>query len=847
MAPETAAAGGAAAQQGAAGTAAILPTPGVADAVVEPVAAPGVEVGAEPGTGPGQAPGHAPGGEPGTVTPGAPGEAAAAPAASVFALRLPEVSIPMDMTESQRQAEALIDAAWCLNSLRYDFTSATPVEPLLKAVNEWLSGHPQPNDASPLMLYLRDVALPALADGKAQLVVNKSKVLGRTLTGKRERQFMLQDITYEKIEVQELMPNGHIVRALSWQEFHAEGLVDELFKEAFFARESDPRQWRPYLAYLAFTNQPRALKVLLASYPQNHEEGRQWEMVLVLFEMASGRKLDVLKGWLDLRQACRLGLSINAYRLASELRRSRSSVSMAFPDVLDALILRCGAAVPDVQAAALMQRAQQQLRLDPAAALNLLLLVKARCGAGSFPERNKLEDIQNDVLAGLPGGVDTKEPSVWDAVPFVVFGRPEQSPHRSYVANVLVTHKEDLAATVRAALPGLRALSLLEMGDWLQASKLAEDKQVTALLEGQALFRYPALYGRALLAMRYSPDPSAVDNAALALTQAPLGLEKNPAMYIFAPEYALLSRRADREFLYRFRTLRAGLDLKGAPAILRRLQYLDLCLCLEGAGRKDAMDALSAIADDGAGAVAGAAAAAGFNSEILRADAHRLHEMIRLGSGDFFPPMTDPYVLDLQLRLALACVGDRTLTGESDETFKQVVESESVRWPLTGGDMVYDWLLRRCAADITSGDLVAAVGRVRWALELPSSCMYPYYGRLQLLLAGLHNLAGQTCGYMNAHATLQAATVASEVEKRLIRLVYERDGGRSLLAQLGYGHHGHFFVPWLELSHRLGRGEKVEDIEQRFGRLPLPMAERRLVAGLSVFQRERLALAAEVK
>jgi len=195
----------------------------------------------------------------------------------------------------------------------------------------------------------------------------------------------------------------------------------------------------------------------------------------------------------------------------------------------------------------------------------------------------------------------------------------------------------------------------------------------------------------------------------------------------------------------------------------------------------------------------------------------------------------------------LACVGEQTLTGENDETFMQVVESEGMRWSLTGGDTIYEWLLRRCAADIESGDLAAAVGRVRWALGLPHSCLFSYYGRLHLLMAGLHNLAGQSCGHINAHATLQSATVASETEKRLIRLVYyERDGGRSLQAQLGYGHYGHFCVPWLEVSHRLGRGEKVDDLEQRFSRLPLPMAERRLVASLSVFQRERQAqLAAE--
>ncbi|NMA45949.1 MAG: serine/threonine protein kinase [Lentisphaerae bacterium] len=840
LAPETVAGGGIDVQQGAEGTPAIAPGVGGDDSAAEPAAAAGGTQGDESVTGPSAAQQTGDGGETsGMATPGAPGDVAAVPAAT-FSLRVPDVSIPIDMSESQQQAEALIDAAWCLNSMRYDFNSATPVEPMLKTVNEWLSAHPQPNDAKSLMLYLRDVALPALADGKAQLVVNKAKVLGRTLSGKRERQFVLHEITYDKIEVQELLAGGHVVRTLSWPEFYAEGLVDELFKETFFARENDPQRWRPYLAYLAFTNQPRALKALLASYPQNHEEARHWEMVLLLFEMAGGRKLEVLKGWQDLRQACRMGLSINAYRLASELRRSRNSVSMAFPDILDSLIQRCGATVPEVQAAALVQQARQQLRLDPAAALNLILLAKARYGAGNFPEKSKLEELQNEALAGLSLGMD-KKLGLWDAVPFVAFSRSEKSLQRSYVANAFMSQTEELAGSLRAGLPGLRVLSLLEMGDWLQASKLAESKQVTALLEGQPLFRRPALFGRALLAMRYGTDPSAVDKAALALTQLPPGSEKFPAMYVFAPEYALLSRRADREFLYRFRTLQPGLELKGAPAVLRRLQHLDLCLCLEGAGRKDAMDVLTAIAEDGSGV------STGFNSEILRADAHRMHEMIRLGSGDFFPPMPDPKLFDSQLRSALACVGDRSLTGESDETFMHAVESEAMYWSLIGGDAVYEWLLRRCAADIETGDLEAAVARVRWALELPHACMYSYYGRLQLLLAGLHNLAGQSCGYLNAHATLPAATVASEVEKRLIRLVYERDGGRSLLSQLGYGHQAHFFVPWLELSYRLGRGERDVDLERRFGRLPLTMAERRLVAGLSVFQRERLALAVEEK
>jgi len=773
------------------------------------------------------------------VVPGGGGAGADEVAALVapFVLRVPEVSIPMEMTERQKQVAAMIDAAWCLHAMRYDFNSAAPVEPLLKTVNEWLSSHEQTGDIGVLMLYLRDTALPALAEGKSQLVVNKAKVLGRTLTDTRERQFMVQDITYDQVEVQELTATGHIVRSMSWQEFFAEGLVDELFNEAFFAHETDSRQWCPYLAYLAFTKQTRALTSRLASYPQN-EEGRLWRMVLVLMDMASGRKLDALKGWQELRLACRLGLSINAYRLASELRRSRNSISAAFADVLDALIQRCGESVPELRAADLMQQARQHLRLAPAEALNRCLLVKARYGVAAFPEKSTLEDIQKQALASLQAGMDGEKLDVWDAVPFGTLGRLDVSPQRSYIANVLLSRNKEIPPALRVVLPGLRPLSLLEMGDWFQASKLIEDKQVTALLQRPAMYRYPALFGRLLLVLRYGVDQSAADHEALMLTQMPIGSELYASLFAYAPEYALLSRRGDREFLYRFRTMRPGLDIKGSPEARRYLRYLDLCLCLEGAGRKDAMDALYAISDEEAGN------AAGFTSEILRADAQRMHELIRLGSGPFYPPMIDTALPYLQLRLALACMGNRTLTGEGDETFMRLVESEGMRWPLSGGDMIYDWLLRRCAADIGTGDVAAAVARARWVLDLPYSCLFPYYGRLHLLLAGLHNLAGQSCGYLHAHAVLQVATVVSETERRLLLSVYERDGGRSLLAQLGYGHYGHFFVPWIEASHRLGRGETVDDLEQRFGTMSMPQAERGLAACLSTFQRERQAWAA---
>lgn len=764
-----------------------------------------------------------------------PDEPVVVPAA--FALRMPDVTLPIVLDDKQQVTAAWLEAAWCLSGLRYDFNLAMPVEPMSRVVTGWLETNAHDTAAGALMLFLRDTALPALADGKALLVSNKGKVLGRTLVGKRDKQYMIQDVTFERLEVQELLPNGHVVRALSWQELTTEGLVDELFREAFYNREKEVAQCRSYLAYLAFTNQPKALAAALKPYPES-DERRSWEMLLALNETISGKNLEVVRGWQELRLACSQGLSIRAYFLAAELRKTRNSVSLVFADVLDGVLQRCAGSVPEVQGALLLRGAPALLRQEPLRALNQLLLAKARYGAANFPEKSKLEDLQNEALSGLSAGVNNTEPNVWDAVPFVVFGRPEQSPHRSYIANVFVSHKEDLATTVRGALPGLRTLSLLEMGDWLQASKLAEDKPVTALLEGQALFRYPAFFGRALLAMRYGLDPAIADNGAVALTQIPLGLEKNPAMYIYAPEYALLSRRADREFLYRFRTFRPGLDLRGAPAVLRRLQYFDLCLCLEGAGRKDAMNSLYAIAEGDAGA------ATGFNSEILRADAHRMHEMIRLGAGDFYPPIIDTALPDMQLRLALACMDEGALAGDADETFMQLVESDGMRWSLIGGDAIYDWVLRRCATDLAFGDVAAAVTRVRWALALPYSCLYPYYGRLMLLQAGLHSLAGQSCGLINANSQLQAATVCSEVEKRLARAVFERDSGRAQLSQLGYGHAGHYLYQWLYVTYRIGCGETIDDIEQRFSKLPLPTAERCLVAGLRAYQQEIQALAA---
>jgi serine/threonine protein kinase len=758
------------------------------------------------------------------------------PATTVFALRLPDPAIPIELTDSQQQAGAMLDAAWCLSLLNYDFMSPAPQESLLRPVKDWLNMHPQPNELSDLMNYLRDSALPALAEARSSLTSKKARLIGHNFTGNRERQFMLQDVSHDKIEVQEQMANGHVVRTLSWAEVRAEGLVDDLFKTAFYVNESDPRQWRPYLAYLLCSNQPRALTATLAIYPQDNEEERHWKMLQVLQDMASGRKLEMLKAWQELRQACRMGLQVNAYRLASELRRSRNSVSINFADVLDSLMQRCSSAVPELQGAALQQRARQQLQAGAAEeALQLLLLAKARYGNVNFTGRNRLEDLQKEIVASLAAELDGQRLNLWNALPFA-FSRPLQySPQASYLVNVRLSQSSELPPMEREALAGLRPLSLLEMGDWLQTNRLTEDRALNALLKRTAPFRYPAHFGRALLIMRYGLDPAAADQEAQALTMSAPGLEKNPQLLSLAAEYILLSRCGDRERLYRFRSRRLNPDGRETAALRRRLCYLDLCLVLEGAGRKEAMDLLYKVTEDEHGDAA-------FNSDVLRADAHRMHEMIRLGNGSFFPPLLDNAWPELQLRLALACMGDRSLTGESDETFMQLVESEASRWSLIGGDMIYDWLLRRSAADIEIGDLAAATQRVHWALGLPHSCLFPYYGRLQLLSAGLYNLAGQNSGYMNAHLALQAATVASETEKRLIRLVYERDGGRALLAQLGDGHPGHFLVPWLELSLRLGRGDKVKDIEKRFGRQQWPMAERRLLASLNVFQREKEAL-----
>ncbi len=746
-----------------------------------------------------------------------------------FQLRLPTTVIALPRHQHQNDQEVWIEAAQCLGRLQYDLGQNTPVEPMMQAVQEWLSSHPQECEAATFMRFVHDVALPALEELKVKLVQNKDTLIGISLQTRRQQTVVIHDITFVSIDVDAVLAGdkGKYRQSLRWNQAKSEGIVEEMCRLLYLRPGAALADLRPLLAYMAFTGRPQEISRLLQARPESPER-RHWEMLPKMEAWAGKTEAEGLKVWQRLQQACLDGSPTAACALAIRLRKSGTTIAGLYREQLDDLISRCRPAVPEQQGGELLRQAQMAIQQDRYAdALTPLLLAQARFGLADFPEKSGLTQRLQAVLAKLPARdwLGEKELALPDLVPFV-FPRPS-APWPAWTA---VACRE--AATSKQRIlsehPGLIQMtewSQLEMGDWAGPLARLGKKQMPVNSLEDPVQRLAATFGTGLLQERFGTSLRQAENALGQLVSGARQTENARPLEVMAlpVRYALLTRLTGRLQPRDYVLWTPDATPAGDANAVQTFLLLTLTTCLE-AGDHAAIKAIRQSLQPET------AAAAGLNPWTVQPLAtawQQLDEPSREVDFMASPPGGESSVAWLRLRLAGA--GAARLSSSSDQPFLTLVEATAAGWSLDGGELIYTWLLRRCADLIADGDLEGACQQVDWCLSLPYSCLFPYYARLHFLKAGICLLGGSRGALETAAVCANAATVASEAEKWFLAAVAKRDAPDAGLARLPADHPAQFWCHWLAVC--LTTADQPGSADSRLAAMSphaLTLAEKRL-------------------
>ena len=760
----------------------------------------------------------------------------ATPAPPAFQLRPPMTAIALPRHQHQRDQEVWIDAAQCLGRLQYDLSQNTPVEPMMQAVQEWLSSHQQGNEAVVFMRFIHDVALPALEELKAKLVQNKDTLIGSSMQTRRKQTVVIHDITFVSIEVDAMLAGdrGRYRQSLRWNQARHEGIVEDLCRLLYLRPGASLADLRPLLAYMAFTGRPQEISRLLQAHPESPER-RHWEMLPKMEAWAGKTEADGLRAWQRLQQACLDGNPTAAYSLALRLRKGSTTIAGLYREQLDDLLNRCRPFVPEQQGGELLRQAQAAIQMDQYTdALAPLLLAQARFGLADFPEKSGLSQRLRSLLAKLPAEswLGEAELTQMSLVPFVFQRRPAPWPAWAAIACREAANSERRGLRENPGLAQMAEWSQLEMGEWTGPLAKLEKKQLSISGLEDPIQRLAAIFGAGLLQERFGANLRQAENTLGQLATAAKQIDNARSLEAMTlpVRYALLTRVNGRRQPQDHVLQTPGPLPAGNANALRTFLLLTVTTFLEA----DDQDAIKAFRQ----ALKTEAAAHGDQNpwpfQQLSTALQKLDKPSQEVDIMSSPPGSELSIAWLRLRLASS--GQARLSSSSDQPFMELVEADAAGWPLDGGELVYTWLLRRCADLIAVGDLEGACQKVEWCLSLPYSCLFPYYARLHFLKAGICLLGGSRGALETAAVCAHAATVASETEKWFLAAIAKRDAPDAALARLSADHPAQYWCHWLAVC--LAAGDFPDSADSRLAAMgphALTLAEKRLHNALGAF------------
>jgi hypothetical protein len=725
-------------------------------------------------------------------------------------------------------------------------------------VSKWLSEHGESQGGGrQFMEFVQSELLPQYAQLIPGLVSRKAKLIeSGEIQGRDGKSYLIHDMSDKGVVLDMLEKQNRIRRPMmGWNNLVRLGIFDAMCQRGY-AKE-DFASSRPYLAYAALIASPEFYQKALgeAGYSSASGASSGWGNVHRMKTMlpsqgAYRRESEAFRSYERLVKSLEAGSVQDSYRELVQLQGVRDS---GLVKVLQNELVRLNGELNPKSIAglakSLLDEAESKLGSDNAAALRKLMLAVNRYGLSKrYPERES-ERLLKECLDNLAREVG--ERNTW-AMTVIGLGpnlnNSVQPLHEGYARmRLFLPKKRDMYGGRLIFEDALETANRLAFGDWAYAWQNKDELLKVNLQSGQhiSIFPYGGLplyislrYASCLLEVRFTGEFEESDKmmqelcATIRESLSKMNFD-NPGEWkrayndrvVLAYTYWLLTRRAPSVPVPEYWKAGKSEVVLGNGFNQRRLLYLNSACQLER------------------GDVAGLLRQYG---ELEPSELERLYSMnVRFaeefqgllksaqpGEEPMFPKQIDQQLIVDQLRLALACVGERDLGNEFDGRFRQLVEPRGHWFPQLGGDVIYCWLLRRVGNELSKGNLAGASSLVDWALDLDFACMFPYYARLNYIKSGLLMLDGKGGDVADISILVSASSCSSEAERQLLPIVLGESKQTLGSLKLSQAHELRFWHSWLRACLT---GNGLDQVSKNHAKA-LPFSERTFLKGSVDFE-----------
>ncbi len=738
------------------------------------------------------------------------------------------VEIPLSLTHAQLELEAYWTAALYLAEWTYEPNNPRSWETLFGKFDDWMSQY-KFSDYAVYVDFLQKSAIPALGELSQILAVDSKAIEGETLKEEDGVKYTFGGMADGLFVIHEIRRHGKLTVRMDWAALMKAGYLDTMVTMVGDLFNGDAYRLRPYLAYLVLVQHVEEDFPLLEGV-QDLQMRMQWQQICRWCQAKENqrRSLEDIRRWRRLRRLCGRGSFLEAYKLARELHPILSAAMRPLEPALVEIEKTCEELIPENRGGEMVRESLQSLRQgDGYGALALALGASARYGNSRLPEAEKEGNRRmiEKALEQIEPGMGKVAEGRTAAMVGLAMVRPQNE--RWPCGSLLALRRGAAGGRPETArwMEALGFAARLEMGDWAYlADRDVSTEETSPFAEEDIIGQWTYAYAKSLVALRYAPSWAVCDGMMAALG-AKVSRQERAVCWTLAANYALLRRRpvgADSEnFLF----WTGKEKLQGTRAECRRLMYVTLAALMEGDRREEVQALLPSIKQQGALFFDET------DNELMTELWRQVNGWLQ-GGGDLRLPcrLKDRELPDIQARVMLATAGRQSLSDINDTLFLNWVESEGAGWQQIGGDMVYDWLLRRLAHCLAQGNFIQAKQLLDRCMALRHSCMFPYYPRLLLLQAGLFSLAGNDDGRILANRAMGGAVVASTGEKRLAKTFAKKP--QELKPQGDGVQTGAFMEAFLAACYLAGKGQSPEPVLEAAKVSSMPWAERGLLESL---------------
>ena len=707
---------------------------------------------------------------------------------------------------------------------REKYRVGRPIEPLVKAGNDWLKRFGGESREAAIVRFLVATVLPALEEFQPKLITHQDGLLGRKLPGTEYGEEEVKQITGQGIELERTTPHGKISCLVPWTKLNHSRYLAFLGREAFGDEALPLAERRPFLAYLLMSRSFRYWENAIRGLPDTRET-RLWAALKDDVERGNIES-DALALW---RRAATLFSNderIAAHRALQELKASQTEVASRYGLAIAEMERACAAYTPENRAAEMIRRAQAKTQTDPYEALACANTAIARYGRLDFPERAAVENIRATALSSLPTPAWVEQAAERPGLFFRPFmsERAQRVPGLSLRFVAALARQASDEPDLQAVLPSLRSLALLEQGDWRDAQRLLGKAEIEATSQLPLALQACLWFGRGLTAERFRSN--AVDTREVVaqlqriLHELAPGQPARVGTAALLAEYAFLTRRHKlaMDQVVPWPDVMRGQSRHAANTrfVLSALSWaVETGRVAEATAILDRITADAELARKCDVSPEDGEFFAGINAFLKGADELSLPRLARIRSHREH---------HLRLALGVLLTRPRAKRPKGHSWFRDLGK-HSRDFGCIGGSVWFDLLLLQVQQALTRLDLAAARAAVSEVLGRDYYFLSAYFPRLHLLEAGLCAIGNDGGRAREALRLVGAGAAVNDDELFLALHWCGNTDDPELESRFRRNADAQFWHGWLASSWKIAAGER-----KRAGKILEQMEKREVLA-----------------